>query len=109
MLEKKSQSDIKTNNLNLVLKTIIKNEPLSRADIVRITKISKPTVSNLIDELLKRNLISEVGIGVSSGGRKPILLKFNNTKNFFLAFEMGRGGYRIAISDLKGKILHKQL
>ncbi|RKX93685.1 MAG: hypothetical protein DRP84_08085 [Spirochaetes bacterium] len=107
MLEKKSQSDIKVNNLNLVLKTIIKNEPLSRADIVRLTKISKPTVSNLIDELIQRNLISEIGIGKSSGGRKPILLKFNNTKNFFLAFEMGRGGYRIAVSDLKGKILHK--
>jgi len=107
MLEKKSQSDIKVNNLNLVLKTIIKNEPLSRADIVRITKISKPTVSNLIDELIQRNLISEIGIGESSGGRKPILLRFNNTMGFFLAFEMGRGGYRIAVSDLKGKILHK--
>ena len=107
MLEKKSQSDIKENNLNLVLKTIIKNEPLSRADIVRITKISKPTVSSLIDELIKRNLISEIGIGESSGGRKPILLQFYSTKNYLLAFEMGRGGYRIAISDLKGKILHK--
>jgi len=61
----------------------------------------------LIDELLRRGIISEIGVGKSKGGRKPILLHFNRTSRYFLAFEMGRAGYRIALSDLKGSILQK--
>ena len=64
---KQSQRDVKKNNLNLILNTIIKHEPLSRADIVRITKISKPTISNLVDYLLQREIINEIGIGESKG------------------------------------------
>ncbi|MEW5816904.1 MAG: ROK family transcriptional regulator, partial [Spirochaetota bacterium] len=106
-LRKQSQANVKYNNLQLCLQTIIQNEPLSRADIVRITHISKPTVSNLIDALIAKKIVYEIGTGKSLGGRKPILLKFNSEKKLLLAFEMGRSGYRIALSDLKGKILKK--
>lgn len=106
-LTKQSQITVKLNNLRLVLNTIIRNEPLSRADIVRLTHISKPTVSSLIEELLRRKLISEIGQGSSKGGRKPILLRFNSRMKYFLAFDMGRAGYRYALADLKGNILKK--
>ena len=106
-LTKQSQSNVKDNNLRLILNTIIQNEPLSRADIVRSTQISKPTVSGLTDELIRRGIVSEIGMGHSQGGRKPILLRFNSTLKYFVAFEMGRVGYRIAISNLKGTLLRK--
>ena len=106
-LTKQSQSNVKDNNLRLILSTIIQNEPLSRADIVRSTQISKPTVSGLTDELIRRGIVSEIGMGHSQGGRKPILLQFNSRLKYFVAFEMGRVGYRIAISDLKGTLLKK--
>ena len=105
MLTKQSQVHVKENNLRLVLATVIEHEPLSRADIVRHTHISKPAISSLIDELLGRGIISEIGEGQSSGGRKPILLRFNSDLRYFLAFEMGRTGYRIAVSDLKGRFV----
>ena len=105
MLTKQSQAHVKENNLRLVLATVIKNQPLSRADIVRHTQISKPAISSLIDDLLGRGIISEIGEGQSSGGRKPILLRFNSGLRHYLAFEMGRTGYRIAISDLKGRFV----
>ena len=104
---KQSQRDVKKNNLNLILNTIIKHEPLSRADIVRITKISKPTVSNLIDYLLQREIINEIGIGESKGGRKPILISFNNLRKYIVATDLGREDCTVAISDLKGNILDK--
>ena len=105
MLTKQSQMHVKENNLRLVLATAISHEPLSRADIVRFTHISKPAISSLIDDLLKRGIISEIGEGRSSGGRKPILLRFNSDLRYYLAFEMGRTGYRIAVSDLKGRFV----
>jgi predicted NBD/HSP70 family sugar kinase len=105
LLRKQSQAHVKENNLRLVLATVIEHEPLSRADIVRHTHISKPAISSLIDELRGRGIISEIGEGESSGGRKPILLRFNSDLRHFLAFEMGRTGYRIAVSDLKGRFV----
>jgi len=104
-LTKQSQSNVKDNNLRLILNTIIREQPLSRADIVRSTDISKPTVSGLTDELIRRGIVSEIGMGHSQGGRKPILLQFNSRLKYFIAFEMGRVGYRIAVADLTGTLL----
>jgi len=108
MLTKQSQSNVKLNNLRLILNSVIKHDPLSRADLVRLTHISKPTVSNLIDELIQRNLVLEIGAGKSNTGRKPILVKFNSTRKYFLAFDIGREAYQAAVSDLKGHILDQQ-
>lgn len=108
MLAKQSQSNIKQNNLHLILSTVIQHEPVSRADLVRLTHISKPTVSNLIDELIQKNLVFEVGEGRSRIGRKPILIKFNSTRKYFLVFNTGREDYHVALSNLKGEILEEQ-
>ncbi len=108
MLVKQSPSHIKQNNLYLMLNILAAHESLSRADLVRLSHISKPTVSNLINELLTRNLVIEIGEGSSRTGRKPMLIKFNRTLKYFLAFDIGRGGYQAVVSDLSGQILARQ-
>ncbi len=105
MLEKQSQSNVKSNNLQLILKTLIAHKTLSRADLVRLTQISKPTVSNLIEDLISQNLVKEIGHGQSKTGRKPILIEFNSTLKYFIVFTIGREDFRVAISDLAGNIL----
>ncbi len=107
MLEKQSQSNVKLNNLNLILKTLINHKTLSRADLVRLTHISKPTVSNLIEDLLSQNLVLEIGRGQSKTGRKPILIKFNSSLKYFLVFTIGREDLHVAVSDLTGNIIEK--
>lgn len=109
MLSKQSQSHVKQNNLRLVLNTLIKKQQLSRADIVRLTQISNPTVSSLIDELIKRNIIREIGVGEAKRGRKPLLLEFNKTRKYFIAIDLGRIEYTVAISDLIGNIIKKHM
>jgi len=104
-LSKQSQVNVKENNLRLVLETIIKNEPVSRADIMRITNISKPTVGKLIVELIEKDLIRETGIGKPSLGRPPVLLEFNSMKKCLLALDFGREECLIAVSDLLGNVL----
>ena len=105
---KHSQSSVRQHNLRLILDSIITQAPLSRADLVRLTHISKPAVSNLVDELIQRKLVLEIGEGESSAGRKPMLLTFNGMLKYFLVFDMGREDYRIAIADLQGHILEKR-
>lgn len=106
-LTKQSQATVKQNNLRLCLKIISEYGPLSRAEIVRKTRISKPTISHLVEELMEKGIVQETGISKMGPGRKAALIEFNSRKKYFLAFEMGRAGYKIAYSDLKAQIACK--
>lgn len=93
------------NELNIL--RLIKNEgPMSRAELAKRYKISKATVSEIITYLLHQNFISEVGMGDSTslGGRKPILLEFNQRAGYAIGIEIKRDHARIALSDLNAKI-----
>src|SRR5690625_6033130 len=72
-----NQHVVKKENKALVLDKIKQNSPISRADIATSTGLNKGTVSSLVNELLDEKLISESGPGKSSGGRRPVMLLFN--------------------------------
>ncbi|WP_213809995.1 winged helix-turn-helix domain-containing protein [Jeotgalicoccus sp. WY2] len=72
-----NQQSIKQFNTNKILKLLTSTEMISRAELAKQTGLNKATVSKITDELLNENLIIDLGYGISSGGRKPKLLKFN--------------------------------
>jgi len=49
-------------NRSLVLSLIKDKGPISRADISKITKLTRSTVSSIVDYLIKKNLIKEIGL-----------------------------------------------
>ena len=62
-------------NRQRVLDVVLRRGPISRADLAKRTRLSPPTVSALVDELVNdAGLLKEVGIGPSSGGRPPVML-----------------------------------
>jgi len=42
------------------------------------------TISNYIDEFVKRNLVYEKELDVSGGGRRPVLLDLNPQAGFII-------------------------
>ncbi len=64
-------------NRSVVLNLIKEKGPLSRADISRITKLTRSTISSIVNYLIKKNLVKETGLSSSGVGRKGILLKLN--------------------------------
>ncbi|WP_422448950.1 ROK family transcriptional regulator [Thermoanaerobacterium sp. DL9XJH110] len=68
---------LKTANDSLVMNLIRQRGPISRADIAKLTNLTPPTVTNIINKLQELNLIVEYAMGESSGGRRPLLLKTN--------------------------------
>ena len=64
--------------VNAVLHLIWEQREISRAEIARRTGLSRSTVSELVTELLSTKLIAEVGVGASRGGRRPIVLEFED-------------------------------
>ena len=80
---------IREMNEKLVLKTIIQEESISRADLAKQLNLNKTSVSSIVSDLIDKDLILETGSGESSGGRKPILVMFNRKAGFSLSFDVG--------------------
>ena len=94
-------------NRSMVLETIEKEGPISRADISRLTKISSPTVSLVVEHFLKKGIVKEKGMGESSGGRKPTLIELNPNGGFVIGIDLGGTNIKLVLVGLDGKIVKK--
>jgi len=94
-------------NQSIVLNIIRNYGPISRADIAKRTKLSSTTVSTLADDLIKQEYLEEIGEGESSGGRRPILLKFNSASHFVIGVELEGRSITVAVTDLEINIINK--
>jgi len=88
-----------------VLRLIWREHQISRAEISRQLNLSRSTVTEIIKELLPTGFIEEVGIGESSGGRKPILLQFQDDAKVIFGIDIGASHVSVAMTNLRGKLL----
>lgn len=100
---------IRDMNRYSVLRVIESYGPISRAEIARRIGLSSPTVSAVVDYLLSRGLIREIGLGKSAGGRRPTLLTFNPRAGYVLGVDLGSRNLVVALSDLKGDMIGKEM
>ena len=101
--------EIRSINTGLVLKTIEKNGSISRADIGKLIGLTPPTVSDIVKDLIERDIVQEIGKGDSSGGKRPILLKINSKAAYMIAIDLGgENGIRVALMDLSYNIVNEK-
>ena len=104
-MEKATRRQTKDHNSRLVLKTIYDAGPISRAEIARRTRLTRPTVSTLAAELLADDLVVETGQGPSGGGKRPTLLSINDAGPALLTLDLSGDDYRGALVTLRGRIV----
>lgn len=95
-------------NIGTLLKDIRAWGPISRAELVKTSKLSPTTVSVLVEELLEAGIVREIGTGESSGGRRPILLEFQPDSRLAVGIDLGMHKTTIALLDLNGRTLMSQ-
>ncbi len=93
-------------NASLVLGIIRENSPISRRKIAELTGFSPPRLTNIIAQLVDQGLVEEVGLGVSSGGRRPRLLRLDPSAGFVVGVDIGSVNLRVGMVDLAGNILY---
>jgi predicted NBD/HSP70 family sugar kinase len=96
---------VKEINTSIVLDTIIRYHSISRARISELTGLNKGTVSSLVMELIKQQLVFETGTGVSSGGRKPVMLQFNGDTGYVVGVDLGVNYILTILTNLQGSII----
>src|SRR4030066_762994 len=102
-MKKPPRQHTKEHNRNLVLKTIFDHESISRAEIARITSLTRTTVSEIVADLLEEDLVSEIGVGASLGGKSPVLLSLVEDSRYLIGLDLARNQFRGAIVNLRGK------
>lgn len=103
------QNLIKKINKSIVLKSIEKKGPISRAQISKDTGLNKATVSTMVNELIEESLVNEIGAGKSNGGRKPVLLYFNQKAGYSIGIDLGVNYILAVLTDLHGDIFYEKL
>lgn len=99
---------VKKINQSIVLDVIRRQRPISRAAIAQKTGLTKATVSNQVQTLIDSHLVREIGIGDSSGGRKPVLLTFNPRAGWAIGIDLGVHALLAVLTDLDGTILERR-
>jgi predicted NBD/HSP70 family sugar kinase len=92
-------------NVRHLLGLLHRHTPCSRADLVRLSGLTAPTVSAAIGSLQRRDLVTAIGNGSSSGGRPPGLLEFNARHGYVVGADIGGSNVRLALADLNGAVI----
>src|SRR5258707_14487951 len=87
-------------NARGLLRLLREHNPCSKADLVRLSGLSAPTVSSAVSHLESLGLIENLGEGESSGGRPPGLLRFHASHGYVAGADIGGGPLRVGLGDL---------
>ncbi len=88
-----------------VLKLLRESGSCSKADLVRASGLSAPTITNVVGDLLSADLIKALGEGESNGGRPPDIIAFKAERGCVLAVKITADSLSFLLADLNGKEL----
>ncbi len=91
-------------NRNLVFNLIRTRQPLSRADLARVSGLQRSTVSLIVEDLINEKWILEGSTGRLPRGRRPTFLELNHQRAV-IALDIHPAQSTIAVTDLGGKIV----
>lgn len=97
-------SHLRQVNSRVLLRLLRQHSPCSKADLVRLSGLSAPTVSSAVSYLESLDLVENLGDGESSGGRPPEMLRFNANRGYVAGVDIGGTRLRMVLADLNGNI-----
>lgn len=104
MLQKATRQHTKTHNTRLVLRTIYDYDQISRAELARMTQLTRATISEVVADLIRQGLVEEVGYGAVAVGRTPVLLSVVANSRQLIGVDIAGGELRAGIVNLRGQI-----
>jgi predicted NBD/HSP70 family sugar kinase len=107
-----SLGSLRDHNRRRVVEELQRRGTASRADLARITGLSRSTVSSLVGELQDSGLVVETAATAGDGdgraqaqGRPPVLLTLDRTAGAVVGIDFGHVDVHVAVADLARTIL----
>jgi len=97
-------------NKRIVYDLIKRKKATTRPEICAATDLKPPTVKSVIEDLLDDGLIKCIGKGESApkGGPCPDIYSINNSKWYFIGFDVNMSEITAVVVDLSGCIVAEQ-
>src|SRR5215203_346321 len=92
-------------NRRIILNLIRTRQPISRADLARLTGLQRSTVSLIIEQLIAEQWITEGALGHLPRGRKPRFLHLNNERAGIIGVNVRPKLTTIALTDLNANFI----
>lgn len=101
-------------NNSRVLQIIQARGPISRAEIAKTATLPPPTVTAIVNEFLRADLVRETDLvrdlesGAPALGRRPILLTLNEQAGYAVGVKLRQDGLTVAVADLGGSLVYHE-
>ncbi|GAC1538587.1 MAG: ROK family transcriptional regulator [Herpetosiphon sp.] len=93
------------NTRHAIIDLLLSHGALSRVQIAHAAHLSKPTVATAVEQLITDGIVHEVGFGISTGGRKPVLVRIGGDGKVAVGIEIDSRLCKIALVNLGGSIV----
>lgn len=100
-----SVSDVRRHHLAVVLGRLLRDGPRSRAELSRVTGLTKATVSALVADLLARGLVVEAAAPSGAMGRPATLVAADGSSVVSLGMQIEVDHVSACVVDLTGRLL----
>ena len=101
---KATHAQTRAHNAALVLRALYDLGPISRADIARLTGLTRTSVGELVSDLERDGLATDVGRGPSTGGKQPTLVALNANSRTIITLDLGERTFTAALANLRGEL-----
>ena len=98
---------LKAINSAMIQQLILEQGRLSKPELARLTGLSLPTVSKLVDDLEAGGDLRPGGLAGKGAGRKAILYEINKDSGCLVVLYYHGGEYAGRVTDITGKSLYK--
>jgi predicted NBD/HSP70 family sugar kinase len=95
-------------NRNLILNLMRERQPISRAELARVSGLQRSTISIIVEQLIQEQWVVEGGRGRLPRGRRPTFLRLNELRAI-IAVDVHPHDASIAIADISGNLLLQQV
>ena len=95
-------------NRNLIFNLIRRRQPISRADLARLSGLQRSTVSLIVEELIVDRWVLEGSTGKLPRGRHPTFLHLNNQRSV-LAIDIHPLQTTIGVADIGGNVISQSI
>ena len=94
-------------NRDIILGAVRRHQPMSRADLARLTGLRASTVSAIIARLIEDRWLSHGYLAQSARGRRPTKIALDD-RNVVLAIDLRPEHANLALVDINGKLLQRK-
>ena len=95
-------------NVKKVLERIRDNKESTKKSLSYDTNLSLTLINTIVNNLIARNLVVEERLGKSSGGRRPMVLKFAADTYYAAGIVVTSGCAYFGLCDLNSNIIHQE-